>query len=59
MQVLSSNYLGKNYKSEEDICNEIINSNLSNEAKIKAIQALKNEKEIKEEQDNELVLCEG
>lgn len=51
--------IDENYKSEEDICNEIINSNLSNEAKIKAIQALKNEKEIKEEQDDDLVLCEG
>jgi hypothetical protein len=46
------------YKSDEDICNEIINSNLSNKAKVKAIQALKGEKEIKEEQDDEIVLCD-
>jgi len=43
----------------DDVCNEIINSNLSDKAKIKAIQALK-DKKIEEDKDNEeLVICEG
>jgi hypothetical protein len=51
--------IDETYKSNEDICNEIINSNLSDKAKIKAIQALKGEKEeIKEEQNDEMVLCD-
>ena len=37
--------IDENYKTNEDICNEIINSNLSDKAKVKAIQALKGEKE--------------
>ena len=51
--------IDETYKSNEDICNEIINSNLSDKAKVKAIQALKGEKEeIKEEQNDEVVLCD-
>ena len=51
--------IDETYKSDEDICNEIINSNLSDKAKVKAIQALKGEKkEIKEEQNDEMVLCD-
>ena len=51
--------IDENYKTVEDICNEIINSNLSDKAKIKTIQALKGEeeKEIKEDQSDEMVLC--
>ena len=37
--------IDENYKTVEDICNEIINSNLSDKAKIKTIQALKGEEE--------------
>ncbi len=51
--------IDENYKTNEDICNEIINSNLSDKTKVKAIQALKGEKEeIKEEQNDEMVLCD-
>ena len=51
--------IDENYKTVEDICNEIINSNLSDKAKIKTIQALKGEeKEIKEDQSDEMVLCD-
>ena len=51
--------IDENYKTNEDICNEIINSNISDKAKVKDIQALKGEKEeIKEEQNNEMVLCD-
>jgi hypothetical protein len=51
--------IDETYKSNEDICNEIINSNLSDKAKVKAIQALKGEKEeIKEEKNDEMVLCD-
>ena len=52
--------IDENYKTDEDICNEIINSNLSDKAKIKTIQALKGEeeKEIKEDQSDEMVLCD-
>lgn len=51
--------IDENYKTNEDICNEIINSNLSDKAKVKTIQALKGEKEeIKEEQNDEMVLCD-
>ena len=44
-------------ETEEEICNEIINSNLSDKAKIKAIQALK-KGELKEETNEEMVLCD-
>ena len=50
--------IDENYKTVEDICNEIINSNLSDKAKIKTIQALKGEEEIKEDQSDEMVLCD-
>lgn len=52
--------IDENYKTVEDICNEVINSNLSDKAKIKTIQALKGEeeKEIKEVQSDEMVLCD-
>ena len=58
--------IDKNYKTVEDICNEVINSNLSDKAKIKTIQASKveitseekSEKEIKEDQSDEMVLCD-
>ncbi len=48
----------EDYKSSEDICDEIINSNLSDKAKIKAIQALKGEKEVVEsDSEEEMVIC--
>ena len=39
--------IDENYKTVEDICNEVINSNLSDKAKIKTIQALKEKKKKK------------
>ena len=45
-------------KDNEEICNEVINSNLSDKAKIKAIQALKGKEDIKENKDEEMVICE-
>jgi hypothetical protein len=42
--------------SNEEIYNEIINSNLSDKAKVKAIQALAGDKKIDEDNDDEEVV---
>ena len=47
----------ENEKTEEEVCNEIINSNISDKAKVKAIQALKNDdKKIEESKEDEMVI---
>ena len=47
----------ENEKTEEEVCNEIINSNMSDKAKVKAIQALKSDdKKIEESKEDEMVI---
>ena len=54
-------FINENEKTNKEICEEIMKSNLSEEAKIKAIQSLKNEAESdyvweKMKKDDEILL---
>ena len=54
-------FINENRKTNKEICEEIMKSNLSEEAKIKAIQSLKNEAESnyvweKMKEDDEILL---
>ena len=54
-------FINENEKTNKEICEEIMKSNLSEEAKIKAIQSVKNEAESdyvweKMKKDDEILL---